>query len=140
SQVSGNPDIEFHAKFAAAESSYLQLVEAGNAEAAEKAKGKKPVAASTSNREDFRTAAITNLENTIKLAPAAERGASGPMRTNIRDIKGRAIYMLVALTQKDPKADQARIADLLNNYEGQYPNMKERFQDIAEWRIKALDT
>src|SRR5262249_58741771 len=30
------------------------------------------------------------------------------------------------------------IADLLANYESQYPDMKEKFRDVEEWRILAL--
>src|SRR5271157_2358882 len=66
SQVSGNPDYDYTAKFNAAECDYLALVEAANA-----AQNKNANAPQV-DREALRNTTIASLEEAIKMEPAAE--------------------------------------------------------------------
>jgi hypothetical protein len=130
--VSGG-EYGFTAKFNAAECNYLALVAASSKD------NKKAVAA---NPTELRTNAINLLRETIKMAPEAERSAAGTQKKFIHDTKGRAIYMLAGLIQgpNESKQDATEIASLLGGYEEQYPSMKEKAQDIFEWRIQALNS
>jgi len=47
--------------------------------------------------------------------------------------------MLVGLLEQQKNAQPKQIADLLDGFESQYPSMAERFRDVAEWRMAALD-
>lgn len=132
-QVTGNAEYQFYAKYNAAESNYLALVEAAG-----KQKDGAKSAAPAINRAQIRKAAIDGLLATINAEPALERRLAG-QRSLLRDMRGRAIYMYVSLIQREPKLDQAQIASLLDNYESLYPAMKDRFTDVAEWRMQALD-
>lgn len=129
-EVSGNAAYEFNAKFRGAKCYYMALVEAGSAD------NKK--AAPEVDRDALRNSAISGLEETLKMEPAAERSAPGE-RNFMHETKGEAIYMLAGLLEHQPKIDDARIASLLDGFEHEYPKMSERFNDVAEWRIKALD-
>jgi tetratricopeptide (TPR) repeat protein len=132
-QVTGNPEFEYTAKFNTAECDYLALVEAANAAKDKNAK------APEVDREALRRQTVASLEEALKMEPAAERGAGGGQRNFVRQTKGRAIYMLASLLEREPRIDYQRIAGLLADYETQYPGMSDRFNDIAEWRITALD-
>jgi TolA-binding protein len=128
-QVNGTNEYAFTAKFNSAECNYLALVNAGNS---------KDKNAPAANVDQLRSETMKFLQETIKMEPEAERGASNPQQKKfVHDVKGRAIYMLAGLMQEknpDPKIT----ADLLQNYESQYPSMSEKFRDIQEWRIVAL--
>lgn len=134
SQVKGNAEYEYYAKVSQAECYYLQLVEAATA-ASDKTKA---AAAPTVNRDQLRTDALAGLQEALKLEPTAERAAPGQVKA-IRDLKGHAIYMLVSLMQHQPRIDSAQVAILLANFEKEYPGMKDRFNDVVEWRLKAED-
>ena len=127
----------FAAKFNAAECEYVALVAASS-------KDNKDKSAAAANPTDLRNTAITLLRATIKDAPEAERSA--PTQTQkkyVHDTTGRAKYMLAGLIQSpnnQTKPDAQDIASLLDNYEEQYPNMKEKSQDVFEWRLQALNT
>jgi tetratricopeptide (TPR) repeat protein len=47
--------------------------------------------------------------------------------------------MLASLLERESRINYDKIAVLLTNYEPQYPSMRERFNDVFEWRIQALD-
>ena len=128
SEVTGENEYAFTAKFNSAECNYLALVSAGNS------KDKNAAV----NVDQLRTETMKDLEETIKMEPQAERSASTQQQKKfVHDVKGRAIYMLAGLMQeKNP--DPKEIASLLENYESQYPNMSDKFKDIQEWRIVAL--
>jgi hypothetical protein len=128
-QVSGNNDYSFAAKFGAAQCNYLAL---GSAAAAKNAPAL--------DVDKLRQATIKDLDDAIKMAPQAERtAASAAQRNYVHATKGAAIYMLVGLIHDQKGTDPKQVADLLANYEAQYPTMAERFRDIEEWRIIALD-
>jgi hypothetical protein len=127
----------FAAKFNAAECEYVALVAASSKDT----KDKKTAAAA--NPADLRNGAITLLRETIKSAPEAERSAPTPTQKKyVHDTTGRAKYMLAGLIQSpnQTKQDAEDIAGLLNNFEPQYPGMNQKFQDIFEWRLQALNT
>jgi len=128
-QVTGNNEYAFTAKFNSAECNYLALVNASNT---------KDKNAPAINADQVRGDTIRFLQETIKMAPDAERTASTQAQKKyVHDIKGRAIYMLAYLMEeKNP--DPKTIADLLQNYESQYPSMSDKYRDIQEWRIVAL--
>ncbi len=132
-QVTGNSDYAYTAKFNAAECDYLALVEAANAAQ------NKNAAAPQVDREALKNTAIADLNEAIKMEPAAERIAPAAQRNFVKQTRGRAIYMLVSLLEREPKIDYARVTGLLDGYEREYPGMSERFNDIAEWRITGLD-
>jgi lipopolysaccharide biosynthesis regulator YciM len=132
SEVSGG-EYGFAAKFNAAECNYLALVAASS----------KDNKGAAGNPTELRGNAVSLLRETIKMEPEAERSASSAaQRKFIHDTKGRAIYMLVGLLQgpNESKQDATEIASLLSGYEEQYPSMKEKSQDIFEWRTQALNS
>jgi lipopolysaccharide biosynthesis regulator YciM len=130
SQVKGDPEFTFTAKFKAAECYYAELQGAS----AKDNKGPKI------DTESVRKLALENLNEAIKMGPEAERTASGTGKKTVHEIRGEAIYMLASILEEDPeKVDYAQVATLLNGYESQYPSMNAKFQDVAEWRITALD-
>jgi hypothetical protein len=128
-QVSGSNEYSFTAKYNSAECDYQALASAGNS------KNAPPV-----NLDQLRAQTVKDLQDTIKMEPEAERAAGSPAQKKfIHDTKGRAIYMLAGLLQGQKGADPKQIADLLMNYEAQYPSMSDKFSDVQEWRITALD-
>ena len=130
SQVKGDPEFTFTAKFKAAECYYAELQGAS----AKDNKGPKI------DTESVRRLALENLNEAIKMGPDAERAASGSGKKAVHEIRGEALYMLASILEEDPeKVDYAQVATLLAGYESQYPSMSAKFQDIAEWRITALD-
>jgi len=135
SQVGNNPDYELHAKFNAAECYYLALVDAVNAQ---RAKDHKETPQSTAEIERLKKDTKAALQSAIAMGPAAERKAPAE-RAVLHDMRGRAIYMLASLLEREHKVDYAQVANLTAGYETQYPRMKERFNEVAEWRIQALD-
>jgi len=131
-QVKGDPEFTFTAKFKAAECYYKELVGA-NATAKDN-KGPKV------DTEQLRKLALDNLNESIKMGPEAERTAAGPAKKAVREIRGEAIYMLASILEENQDhVDYAQVASLLAGYESQYPSMSAKFQDVAEWRITALD-
>src|SRR5260370_24160280 len=130
SQVKGNPEFTFTARFKAAECYYKELQNAS----AKDSKGPKV------DNAALRKSAVGNLNEAIKLAPDAERTASGTAKKAVHQIHGEAIFMLASILEEDPaKVDYPQVASILNGYESQYPSMNAKFQDVAEWRITALD-
>jgi tetratricopeptide (TPR) repeat protein len=130
SQVKGDPEFTFTAKFKAAECYYKELQGAS----AKDSKGPKV------DTVALRKSAVDNLNEAIKMAPDAERTAPGPAKKAVHQIRGEAIYMMASILEEDPqKVDYAQVASLLNGYESQYPSMSAKFQDVMEWRITALD-
>ncbi|HVN29304.1 MAG TPA: hypothetical protein VMT64_12495 [Candidatus Binataceae bacterium] len=125
----------FAAKFNAAECEYVALVAASSKD--------NKAAAGSANPTQLRTDSISLLRETIKSAPEAERSAPTPnQKKYVHDTTGRAKYMLAGLIQSpnQTKQDADDIASLLNNFEPQYPGMSEKFQDVFEWRLQALNT
>src|SRR5260370_6387181 len=130
SQVKGNPEFTFTARFKAAECYYKELQNAS----AKDSKGPKV------DNAALRKSAVGNLNEAIKLAPDAERTASGTAKKAVHQIHGEAIFMLASILEQDPaKGDYPQVASILNGYESQYPSMNAKFQDVAEWRITPLD-
>jgi tetratricopeptide (TPR) repeat protein len=130
SQVKGDPEFTFTAKFKAAECYYKELQGAS----AKDSKGPKV------DTVALRKSAVDNLNEAIKMAPEAERTAPGPAKKAVHQIRAEAIYMMASILEEDPeKVDYAQVASLLNGYESQYPSMNAKFQDVMEWRITALD-
>jgi hypothetical protein len=125
----------FAAKYNAAECDYIALVAASSKDNKNKA--------SVGNPADLRAESIKLLRETIKDAPEAERSAgSAAQKKYVHDTTGKAKYMLAGLIQSpnENKQDAADIADLLANFEPQYPSLNEKFQDVFEWRLQALNT
>ena len=134
SQVKGDPEFTFTARFKAAECYYKMLVGAGEA-----AKDKK--AAPKIDTEQLRKLALADLNESIKMGPEAERSAnSATAKKAVREIRGEATYMLASLLEEDQDhVDYAQVAPLLVGYESNYPMMSAKFQDVVDWRITALD-
>jgi len=130
SQVKGDPEFTFTAKFKAAECYYAELQGAN----AKDNKGPKI------DTESLRKLTLENVSEAIKMGPEAEHTASGPGKKAVHDIRGEAAYMLASILEEDPeKVDYAQVATLLGGYESEYPSLSAKFQDVAEWRITALD-
>ncbi len=128
-QVSGSNEYSFTAKYNSAECDYQALASAGNS------KNAPPV-----NMDQLRAQTVKDLQDTIRMEPEAERAAGSPAQKKfIHDTRGRAIYMLAGLLQGQKGSDPKQIADLLTGYEAQYPSMSDKFSDVQEWRISALD-
>src|SRR5271155_4729628 len=133
SRVKGDPEFTFTAKFKAAECYYKQLVGAGAA--AKDNKGPKV------DTDQLRKLALDNLNESIKMGPEAERAANNPTaKRAVREIRGEATYMLASILEEDQDhVDYAQVAPLLVGYESNYPMMSNKFQDVVDWRITALD-
>jgi hypothetical protein len=134
-QVAGNSDYDYTARFNAAEC-YYRAWTAAHASPAAPGAGSAP---RPSNNDALRQQTIAALSNAIKLEPAAEHGISAVQQRALRDSRGRAIFMLVTLLERQPRIDYAQVASLLNDYEQQYPAMSAHFSEIFTWRITALD-
>ena len=130
SEVKGNPEFTFTARFKAAECYYKELQNAS----AKDSKGPKVDTAT------LRKSAMDNLNEAIRMAPEAERTATGTAKKAVHQIHGEAIFMLASILEEDPsKVDYPQVGSILKDYESQYPSMNAKFQDVAEWRITALD-
>jgi len=135
SQVKGNPEFTFTARFKAAECYYKELQ--GASASAKDSKDNKGPKVDTAS---LRKSAMDNLNEAIKMAPEAERSSSGTGKKAVHQIHGEAIFMLASILEEDKaKVDYPQVASILSGYESQYPSMNAKFQDIAEWRITALD-
>ena len=135
-QVSGNPDYDYTARYNAAECYYRALEALEKARAA--ANGGKPPPAGA-ERDALRKKAIDALASAVQMEPGAERALPSAQQKALRDSRGRAIYMLAALLEQEPKVDYARVAALLANYEAAYPAMSAKFDEVVKWRMAALD-
>src|SRR5579864_2120860 len=125
----------FAAKYNAAECDYVALVAASS-------KDNKKNAGAAANASDLRASAVKLLRETIKDAPEAERSApSASQKKYVHDTTGKAKYMLAGLIESpnENKQDAEDIAGLLANFEPQYPAMNQKFQDVFEWRLQALN-
>jgi hypothetical protein len=133
SEVKGDPEFTFTAKFKAAECYYKIIVGAGAA-----AKDNKGPKADT---EQLRKLALDNLNQSVKMGHDAEARANTPAaKKSIREIRGEATYMLASILEEDQDhVDYAQVAPLLVGYESNYPMMSAKFQDVVDWRITALD-
>ncbi len=133
SQVKGDPEFTFTAKFKAAECYYKIIVGAGAT-----AKDSKEPKADT---EQLRKLAVDNLNQSIKMGHDAEAKANTPAaKKSIREIRGEATYMLASILEENQDhVDYAQVAPLLVGYESNYPMMSAKFQDVIDWRITALD-
>jgi hypothetical protein len=136
--VAGNPDYDFTARFNAAECYYRAWTAANRPSAAatglENGKAQPPA-----NNEALRQQTIAALSNAIKLEPTAERGVPAAQQHALHDSRGRAIFMLVTLLERQPPIDYRQVASLLDGYEQQYPAMSAHFSEIYTWRLTALD-
>jgi hypothetical protein len=135
SQVKGDPEFTFTAKFKSAECYYKILV--GAAANAKDTKGQAPKV----DTEQLRKLALDNLNQSIKMGHDAEAKANTPAaKKAIREIRGEATYMLASILEEDQDhVDYAQVAPLLVGYESNYPMMSAKFQDVVDWRITALD-
>ncbi|HEY6421554.1 MAG TPA: hypothetical protein VIX59_21355 [Candidatus Binataceae bacterium] len=128
--ITGESEFSYTAKFNGAECNYLALVNAGN---------NKDKNAPKVDTDALRKAAIDGLVATVKMEPEVERNTPPASRKFVHDTRGRAIYMLAGLLEQQPTIDYAQIGPLLKDFETSYPGMNDRFQDVEEWRITALD-
>ena len=135
SEVKGDPEFTFTAKFKAAECYYKILV--GATANAKDTKGQAPKV----DTEQLRKLALDNLNQSIKMGHDAEAKANTPAaKKSIREIRGEATYMLASILKEDQDhVDYAQVAPLLVGYESNYPMMSAKFQDVVDWRITALD-
>jgi len=126
-QVGGSPLYSFLGTFRAAQNNYMALSAAGDSKQGAKL-----------DTAQLRKETVDGLRQALKLAPAAQAASQGNQNV-VRETKGNAIYMLAGMLEKDDKSDPKELMTLLQGYETNYPGMKEKFNDVAEWRIKAED-
>ncbi|HUN59027.1 MAG TPA: tetratricopeptide repeat protein [Candidatus Binataceae bacterium] len=136
--VAGNPDYDFTARFNAAEC-YYRAWTAANAPSSATSETTTGKAQAPENNESLRQQTIAALSNAIKLEPTAERGVPSAQRSALHDSRGRAIFMLITLLERQPPIDYQQVASLLDGYEQQYPAMSPHFNEIYTWRLTALD-
>ncbi len=134
SQVTGDPEFTFTAKFKAAECYYKELVGAGAA--AKDNKGPKV------DTDQLKKLAIDNLNDSIRRGTEAERAANtAAAKKAVHEMRGEATFMLADIYEQDQgHVDYAKVAPLLVGFENQYPSMSNHFQDVIDWRITALDS
>ena len=133
SEVKGDAEFTFTAKFKAAECYYKILVGA--------AATKDNKTAPKIDTDQLRKLAVADLNESIKMGHEAEAKANTPAARNaVREIRGEATYMLASILEEDQDhVDYAQVAPLLVGYETNYPMMSAKFQDVIDWRITALD-
>src|SRR5579862_756167 len=96
SQVKGDPEFTFTAKFKAAECYYKQLVGASA-----NAKDNK---SSSIDTEQLRKLAVADLNESIRMGSEAERSANtAAAKKAVREIRGEATYMLASILEEDPE-------------------------------------
>ena len=134
SKVKGDPEFTFIARFKAADSYYKMLLGANP-------KDNKGNKAASIDTEKLRKLALSDLNESIKMGPEAERNANNAVaKKEVREIRGEATYMLASILEEDQDhVDYAQVAPLLVGYESNYPSMSAKFQDVVDWRITALD-
>lgn len=146
-QVHGKSDYDFTARFNAAECYYRALAAAGGFKL-DNAAGLTPAASSSpapvaevnaADRVALRQKTIAALIAAINLEPNAERAAPAAQHKALHDSRGRAIFMLAALLEHQPKVDYREVASLLDGFESQYPAMNAKFKQTYEWRVEAAD-
>ena len=133
SEVKGDAEFTFTAKFKAAECYYKILVGA--------AATKDNKTAPKIDTDQLRKLAVADLNESIKMGHEAEAKANtSAARNAVREIRGEATYMLASILEEDQDhVDYAQVAPLLVGYETNYPMMSAKFQDVIDWRITALD-
>jgi tetratricopeptide (TPR) repeat protein len=133
SEVKGDAEFTFTAKFKAAECYYKILVGA--------AATKDSKTAPKIDTDQLRKLAVADLNESIKMGHEAEAKANTTAAKNaVREIRGEATYMLASILEEDQDhVDYAQVAPLLVGYETNYPMMSAKFQDVIDWRITALD-
>jgi tetratricopeptide (TPR) repeat protein len=127
-QVTGENDFSYTAKFKGALCNYQALVNASSKDNKQKI-----------DVDALRKATMDGLNETIRMEPGVERNTPAADRKFIHDTRGEATYDLVKLLEQQPKIDDAQVASLLQGFEREYPSMGDKFHDVAEWRIAALD-
>lgn len=137
-QVAGNSGYEFTARYNAAECYYHALT-AESADHRGSVDGGQPANASSTDRETLRTAALNALRIAIKMEPPAELDAPASQRKAMHESRGRAIYMLATLLERQPAPAYRELASILNGFETAYPTMSEHHNQTFEWRVEALD-
>lgn len=63
----------------------------------------------------------------------------GKKRENLRNYRGRVKFMNAVLLSEDTDANAAQIADLLHDFEQQYPAHKDAFETVARVRLVTLE-
>ncbi|MGH7987511.1 MAG: tetratricopeptide repeat protein, partial [Candidatus Binataceae bacterium] len=95
-RVSGSPDYDYTARYNAAECYYEALKRADH-------QGAVPVGAHAAVKNaELRRRTIDALHIAIAAEPAAERGAKASQRQRLRQSRGRAIFMLANLLEREP--------------------------------------
>jgi thioredoxin-like negative regulator of GroEL len=135
-QVKGNSDYDYTARYNAAECYYEALNRNAKDKSANAAGKSRPFSPA---EQQLRHDTINALHIAIAAEPAAERGVAASQREHLRESRGRAIYMLANLLEQEPQVDYTQVASILQNYESQYPGMKQHFAQVFDWRVQALD-
>jgi hypothetical protein len=90
--------------------------------------------------------AADQLRSTLALgtSPEIARCENDAERTQIHRTMGKATYTLVLLTERAQPSNPREILRLLDAYESLYPDVPspftEVFTDVAEWRLRALES
>ncbi len=127
-QVKGDPFYDFAATFKAAECRYLQL-----GAAIAKVSRITPAA-----NNALAAAAMAGLKNTVASGPEIEKRDQAEHQF-VHNARGRATWMLATLLEAQPHKNYAEIAELLSGFESSYPQMSPDFDDVARWRLEALE-
>jgi tetratricopeptide (TPR) repeat protein len=128
-KVSGNADFRFRADFSTLQS-YFSLYEQWE-EDPKKDLGIKP--------DDLKKRINTGLAAFEKSSAAFEKqNPDGKNRENLRNYRGRVKFMNAVLLSEDMNANAVQIADLLKDFEQQYPVHKDAFETVARVRLVTL--
>ena len=129
-KVSGNADFRFRADFSILQS-YFSLYEQWE-EDPNKDLGIKP--------DDLKKRINIGLSAFQKSSAAFEKqNPSGKKRENLRNYRGRVKFMNAVLLSEDMDANAVQIADLLEDFEQQYPVHKDAFETVARVRLVTLE-
>jgi tetratricopeptide (TPR) repeat protein len=132
-QVRGiDPFYDFAATFKAAECRYLELGAAAGKPAG------KPGAIPPAEKNTLTAATIAGLRSTVMNGAVIEE-RSPTQRQFVRNARGNATFMLATLLEAEPRKNYPEVAELLDGFETSYPQMSEKFDDVAQWRLDALE-
>ena len=129
-RVRGNTEFRFRADFAALQS-YFSIYEQWEEE---------PDTDLGISPDDLKQGIRDTLAAFEQSSAAFEKqNPKGKNRENLRNYRGRVKFMHAVLLSEDTDTNAAQIADLLHDFEQQYPVHKDAFETVARVRLVTLE-
>jgi tetratricopeptide (TPR) repeat protein len=130
--VNGDEFYAYAATFKSAECRYRELAAAAGHPAG------KPGAMAAGEKNTLTAAAMAGFRNTIFRGAQIEQRTPAE-RQFIHTARGRSTYLLATMLEAQPHKDYTEIARLLDGFDTFYPFMSAHFDEVAQWRLQALE-